>query len=96
VNSGLKGTTDIRFDRPTFPRVRWRHRRSREPTRPALRCTGWNGTRWASPVRLVFGVPTRPSAFGAPELVDLELDLMTRTAGMVMEAPAVPPGWRET
>jgi sulfur-oxidizing protein SoxA len=39
----------------------------------------------------IFGVRAQPYAFGAPELVDLELYLMTRAAGMAMEAPAVRP-----
>jgi sulfur-oxidizing protein SoxA len=32
-----------------------------------------------------------PYAYGAPELVDLELFLMWRARGMAMEAPAVRP-----
>jgi L-cysteine S-thiosulfotransferase len=39
----------------------------------------------------IFGVRAQPYDFGAPELVDLELYLMTRAAGMAMEAPAVRP-----
>jgi len=39
----------------------------------------------------IFGVRAQPYAFGAPELVALELYLMTRAAGMAMEAPAVRP-----
>jgi L-cysteine S-thiosulfotransferase len=39
----------------------------------------------------IFGVRAQPYAFGAPELVDLELYLMKRAAGMPMEAPAVRP-----
>jgi sulfur-oxidizing protein SoxA len=39
----------------------------------------------------IFGVRAQPYAFGAPELVELELYLMTRAAGMTMEAPAVRP-----
>ena len=39
----------------------------------------------------IFGVRAQPYEFGAPELVDLELYLMTRAAGMAMEAPAVRP-----
>jgi sulfur-oxidizing protein SoxA len=39
----------------------------------------------------IFGVRAQPYDFGAPELVELELYLMTRAAGMAMEAPAVRP-----
>jgi len=39
----------------------------------------------------IFGVRAQPYEFGAPELVELELYLMTRAAGMAMEAPAVRP-----
>jgi len=39
----------------------------------------------------IFGVRAQPYEFGAPELVALELYLMTRAAGMAMEAPAVRP-----
>ena len=39
----------------------------------------------------IFGVRAQPYDFGAPELVALELYLMTRAAGMAMEAPAVRP-----
>jgi len=39
----------------------------------------------------IFGVRAQPYDFGAPELVELELYLMTRAAGMAIEAPAVRP-----
>jgi L-cysteine S-thiosulfotransferase len=39
----------------------------------------------------ITGVRAQPYDFGAPELVDLELYLMTRAHGMTMEAPAVRP-----
>jgi L-cysteine S-thiosulfotransferase len=39
----------------------------------------------------IFGVRAQPYEFGAPELVELELYLMTRAAGMTMESPAVRP-----
>jgi sulfur-oxidizing protein SoxA len=39
----------------------------------------------------IFGVRAQPYEFGAPELVELELYLMTRAAGMAMETPAVRP-----
>jgi sulfur-oxidizing protein SoxA len=39
----------------------------------------------------IFGIRAQPHEFGAPELVELELYLMTRAAGMAMEAPAVRP-----
>jgi L-cysteine S-thiosulfotransferase len=39
----------------------------------------------------IFGVRAQPYDFGAPKLVALELYLMTRAAGMPMEAPAVRP-----
>jgi L-cysteine S-thiosulfotransferase len=39
----------------------------------------------------IFGVRAQSYDFGAPELVELELFLMTRAAGMAMEAPAVRP-----
>jgi len=39
----------------------------------------------------IFGIRAQPYEFGAPELVDLELYLMTRATGMAMEAPAVRP-----
>jgi len=39
----------------------------------------------------IFGVRAQPYEFGTPELVELELYLMTRAAGMAMEAPAVRP-----
>jgi len=37
------------------------------------------------------GIRAEPYAFGAPELVDLELYLMWRARGMPMDAPAVRP-----
>ena len=37
------------------------------------------------------GVRAEPFAFGAPELIELELYLMQRAAGMVLETPAVRP-----
>jgi L-cysteine S-thiosulfotransferase len=37
------------------------------------------------------GVRAEPFAFGAPELVELELYLMQRAAGMLLETPAVRP-----
>ena len=37
------------------------------------------------------GVRAEPFAFGAPELVELELYLMQRAAGMPLETPAVRP-----
>ena len=37
------------------------------------------------------GIRAQPYAYGAPELVDLELYLMSRAAGMPMETPAVRP-----
>jgi sulfur-oxidizing protein SoxA len=39
----------------------------------------------------IFGVRAQPYAFGAPELVELELYLMTRARGMPIESPAVRP-----
>jgi sulfur-oxidizing protein SoxA len=39
----------------------------------------------------IFGIRAQPYDYGAPELVDLELYLMTRAKGMPMEAPAVRP-----
>jgi sulfur-oxidizing protein SoxA len=39
----------------------------------------------------IFGVRAQPYAFGAPELVALELYLMSRARGMKMETPAVRP-----
>jgi sulfur-oxidizing protein SoxA len=39
----------------------------------------------------IFGVRAQPFEFGAPELVELELYLMTRAAGLPMESPAVRP-----
>ena len=39
----------------------------------------------------IFGVRAQPYDFGAPELVELELYLMSRAAGMATEAPAVRP-----
>jgi L-cysteine S-thiosulfotransferase len=39
----------------------------------------------------IFGVRAQPYAFGAPELVELELYLMSRARGMKMETPAVRP-----
>ena len=39
----------------------------------------------------IFGVRAQPYAFGAPELVELELYLMTRAKGMPIESPAVRP-----
>jgi sulfur-oxidizing protein SoxA len=39
----------------------------------------------------IFGVRAQPYAFGAPELVELELYLMTRAKGMPIETPAVRP-----
>ena len=37
------------------------------------------------------GIRAEPYEYGAPELVDLELYLMSRAAGMKMDAPAVRP-----
>jgi len=37
------------------------------------------------------GIRAQPYAYGAPELVDLELYLMSRAAGMPMETPAIRP-----
>jgi sulfur-oxidizing protein SoxA len=39
----------------------------------------------------IFGVRAQPYPFGAPELVELELYLMTRAKGMPIETPAVRP-----
>jgi sulfur-oxidizing protein SoxA len=39
----------------------------------------------------IFGVRAQPYAFGATELVELELYLMTRAKGMPIESPAVRP-----
>jgi sulfur-oxidizing protein SoxA len=39
----------------------------------------------------IFGIRAQPYDFGAPELVDLELYLMTRARGMAVESPAVRP-----
>ncbi len=39
----------------------------------------------------IFGVRAQPYEFGAPELVELELYLMSRAKGMSVEAPAVRP-----
>jgi sulfur-oxidizing protein SoxA len=37
------------------------------------------------------GIRDRPFDYGAPELVELELYLMTRAGGMPIETPAVRP-----
>ena len=37
------------------------------------------------------GVRAEPYAYGAPELIDLELYLMQRAAGMALETPAIRP-----
>jgi sulfur-oxidizing protein SoxA len=37
------------------------------------------------------GIRAQPYDYGSPELVDLELYLMTRAKGMPMESPAVRP-----
>jgi sulfur-oxidizing protein SoxA len=39
----------------------------------------------------IFGIRAQPYDYGAPELVDLELYLMSRAKGMPMEAPGVRP-----
>jgi L-cysteine S-thiosulfotransferase len=39
----------------------------------------------------IFGIRAQPYDFGAPELVELELYLMSRARGMPMETPAVRP-----
>jgi len=39
----------------------------------------------------LFGMRAEPYAYGAPELVDLELYLMSRARGMAVETPAVRP-----
>jgi L-cysteine S-thiosulfotransferase len=39
----------------------------------------------------ISGIRAQPYAYGAPELVDLELYLMTRARGMAIETPAVRP-----
>jgi sulfur-oxidizing protein SoxA len=39
----------------------------------------------------IFGIRAQPYDYGAPELVDLELYLMSRAKGMPMETPAVRP-----
>ncbi|WJR80479.1 sulfur oxidation c-type cytochrome SoxA [Bradyrhizobium sp. NP1] len=39
----------------------------------------------------IFGIRAQPYDYGAPELVALELYLMTRASGMAMETPAVRP-----
>jgi sulfur-oxidizing protein SoxA len=39
----------------------------------------------------IFGIRAQPYAFGTPELVELELYLMTRARGMPIETPAVRP-----
>jgi sulfur-oxidizing protein SoxA len=39
----------------------------------------------------IFGIRAQPYDYGAPELVDLELYLMTRARGMAIETPAVRP-----
>ena len=39
----------------------------------------------------IFGIRARPYVYGAPELVELELYLMSRAQGMPVEAPAVRP-----
>jgi sulfur-oxidizing protein SoxA len=39
----------------------------------------------------IFGVRAQPYEFGAPEMVELELYLMTRAKGMPLETPAVRP-----
>jgi sulfur-oxidizing protein SoxA len=39
----------------------------------------------------IAGIRAQPYAYGAPELVELELDLMSRAAGMPVETPAVRP-----
>jgi len=39
----------------------------------------------------MIGVPAEPFAFGAPELIDLELYLRERARGLPVETPAVRP-----
>src|SRR4051812_41411768 len=39
----------------------------------------------------IFGIRAQPYDYGAPELVDLELYLMSRARGMAIETPAVRP-----
>jgi sulfur-oxidizing protein SoxA len=39
----------------------------------------------------IFGIRAQPYDYGAPELVDLELYLMSRARGMALETPAVRP-----
>jgi hypothetical protein len=67
----------------------------RKPVPPAIRSAGWNGQSLGSlqrrPRGCIFGVRSQPYEFGAPELIALELHLMTGAAGMAMESPVVPP-----
>ena len=64
-------------------------------TRPAIRSTGWNGRSLGSLQRrlraCMTGIRAQPYDYGAPELVELELYLMSRARGMPIEAPAVRP-----
>jgi len=39
----------------------------------------------------IFGIRAQPYDYGAPELVELELYLMSRARGMKLETPAVRP-----
>ena len=63
--------------------------------RPAIRSTGWNGNRWArcsgACAACITGIRAQAYDYGAPELVELELYLMSRARGMPMETPAVRP-----
>ena len=64
-------------------------------SRPAIRSTGWNGNRSARcSAACATASPAsapRPYDYGAPELVELELYLMSRARGMPIETPAVRP-----
>ena len=72
-------------------------RRSRRRIRPAIRSTGSNGRARLAQRRLrncLTGMRAERYAYGAPELVDLELYLMWRARGMKIETPAVRPSSR--
>ena len=49
------------------------------------------GVAAAAPARLHHGIRAQAYDYGAPELVELELYVMSRARGMAMEAPAVRP-----
>ena len=73
----------------------WRDRRSRRRTRPGypLYRLEWQslGSLQRRLRACMSGVRAQAYDYGAPELVELELYLMSRARGMPMEAPAVRP-----